>query len=207
MEATMTMMTMTPTATTRMTKITMKTTIQSLDIVSTVTSHHHPPHDISTLLHQIQIQQQQHQLQQHQLHFNTILILIQMHCVHRAHHHHHPPLPHPNQPPLESKSPAMTVIHSSAQRVTGVMNIRPITRYVSVIGVMRFIVRVVMRWISVRIVGRLFVVGVVRCVVVSFVGVGCVRIVLLLVEGAASSSVRGTPNLLSSAILAKCPTV
>jgi len=72
---------------------------------------------------------------------------------------------------------------SSVQVVTGAMNIRPTMKFVFVTVVMHFIVRGVMRWINVRIVGRLFVVGVALFVVVSFVGVGCVRIVLLLVEG------------------------
>ena len=40
-----------------------------------------------------------------------------------------------------------------------------------------------MKWINVRIVGRLFVGGVGVSVVVNFVGVGCVKIVLLLVDG------------------------
>lgn len=77
----------------------------------------------------------------------------------------------------------MIVTPSFARRVTGATNIRPTTKFGSVTDVTPFTVRAVMKWISARTVGRLFVAGVVRSVVVSFVGVGCVRIVPLLVEG------------------------
>lgn len=77
----------------------------------------------------------------------------------------------------------MTVIHLFVLLAIGVTNIKQIMKLESVIAVIPFIVKLVMKWTSVKIVERLSVEDVALCAVVSFVAVASVKTVQLHVEG------------------------
>ena len=97
---------------------------------------------------------------------------------------HTPPLHHPrDQEPMEYRYHAMTVIHLFVLLAIGVTNIKQIMKLESVIAVIPFIVKLVMKWTSVKIVERLSVEDVALCAVVSFVAVASVKTVQLHVEG------------------------
>jgi hypothetical protein len=81
------------------------------------------------------------------------------------------------------RSDVMNARRTYVMIVTGVMNIKRITKYGSVIGVMDFIAGTVTRWISVMIVMRWSVRPVPHCYPVNFVVEVYVKIVPLLVDG------------------------
>lgn len=81
------------------------------------------------------------------------------------------------------KSDVMNVRRTSATIVTGVMNIKPITKFVSAIAAMAFIVAIAMKWTNATIVIRSSVPLVPPYCLVNFAGAAYVKIVLLLVDG------------------------
>jgi len=81
---------------------------------------------------------------------------------------------------------AMIAVHLYVLHVTGVMNIKQITKFESAIGVMLFIAKLVMRWTNVRTAAKLFAQDAVLFAAVNFVDVVSVKIAPLHVEDVAS---------------------
>jgi hypothetical protein len=85
--------------------------------------------------------------------------------------------------PIRVRCAATNVSHLFVPIAIGVMNIKPIMRFGSVIDVTPFIVGIVMKWINAMIVERWFVHPVRHCSVVNFVGVAYAKNVPLRVGG------------------------
>jgi hypothetical protein len=89
-----------------------------------------------------------------------------------------------------------------AMIVTGVMNFKPIMKYVSVIGAMDSIANHVTKWINAMIVEKLFVEHVAVCYRVNSAEEDCAQIVPQPVENVALYYVQGIPSLQWNVILA-----
>jgi len=94
-----------------------------------------------------------------------------------------------------------------ARIVTGVTNIKPITKFGSAIGAMPFTVGRAMKWISAKIVVRWFAEPVRRCCPANSAGEECAKSAPRRVGGAALFCALATPNLQWTAILADFLTV